>query len=97
MLKIAAVVIRRPWLAALLLVWAWGWQGACAHAQSIDPLPSWNDGAAKEAIVAFVDRVTQQGGSDFVPVEQRIATFDNDGTLWAEQPIYFQMHSRWTG
>jgi phosphoglycolate phosphatase-like HAD superfamily hydrolase len=85
------VFARRPWLATLLLVWAWGGQGACAHAQSVDPLPSWNDGAAKSAIVAFVDRVTQEGGSDFVPVEQRIATFDNDGTLWAEQPIYFQI------
>jgi phosphoglycolate phosphatase-like HAD superfamily hydrolase len=53
-------------------------------------LPSWNDGTAKQAIVEFVDRVTEEGSTDFVPVEQRIATFDNDGTLWAEQPIYFQ-------
>ena len=56
-----------------------------------DPLPSWNDGAAKQAITAFVTRVTTQGGPDFVPVEERIATFDNDGTLWAEQPMYFQI------
>jgi phosphoglycolate phosphatase-like HAD superfamily hydrolase len=55
-----------------------------------DPLLSWNDGPAKSAIVEFVDRVTKEAGSDFVPVEQRIAVFDNDGTLWAEQPIYFQ-------
>ncbi|WP_216856416.1 HAD family phosphatase [Acidisphaera sp. S103] len=55
-----------------------------------DPLPSWNDGPAKQAIVSFVTRVTTQGGPDFVPVEQRIATFDNDGTLWSEQPVYFQ-------
>ena len=56
-----------------------------------DPLPSWNDGAAKQAITAFVTRVTTQGGPDFVPVEERIATLDNDGTLWAEQPMYFQI------
>ena len=60
-----------------------------AHAQS-DPLPSWNDGANKRAIVDFVARVTKEGGPDFVPVAERIATFDNDGTLWSEQPIYFQ-------
>jgi phosphoglycolate phosphatase-like HAD superfamily hydrolase len=60
-----------------------------AHAES-DPLPSWNDGPNKRAIVDFVSRVTKEGGPDFVPVPQRIATFDNDGTLWSEQPIYFQ-------
>ena len=52
---------------------------------------SWNDGAAKRAIVDFVARVTTQGGSDFVPPAERIAVFDNDGTLWAEQPMYFQL------
>ncbi len=56
-----------------------------------DALPSWNDGAAKQAIVAFVKKVTKEGGPDFVPPEERIATFDNDGTLWCEQPMYFQM------
>jgi hypothetical protein len=55
-----------------------------------DPLPSWNDTATKQAIVAFVDKVTTTGSPDFVPVAERIATFDNDGTLWAEQPIYFE-------
>jgi hypothetical protein len=55
-----------------------------------DPLPSWNDTAPKTAIVAFVEKVTKQGSPDFVPVAERIATFDNDGTLWAEQPMYFQ-------
>ena len=59
------------------------------HAQ--DPLPSWNEGPTKAAIVSFVDRVTTAGGPDFVPVEQRIATFDNDGCLWSEKPIYFQL------
>jgi len=61
-----------------------------AHAQT-DPLPSWNDTAPKKAIVAFVEKVTKEGSPDFVPVAERIATFDNDGTLWAEQPMYFQL------
>jgi len=56
-----------------------------------DPLASWNDTAPKKAIVAFVERVTREGSTDFVPVAERIATFDNDGTLWAEQPMYFQL------
>jgi len=56
-----------------------------------DPLPSWNDTAPKKAIVAFVEKITKEGSADFVPVEQRIATFDNDGTLWVEQPIYTQV------
>lgn len=55
-----------------------------------DPLPSWNEGAAKQSIISFVDRVTAQGSSDFVPISERIATFDNDGTLWSEQPMYVQ-------
>ena len=57
-----------------------------------DPLPSWNDTAPKKAIIAFVEDVTKPGSRDFVPVEERIATFDNDGTLWAEQPMYFQYY-----
>ena len=56
----------------------------------LDPLPSWNDGATKTAIIDFVTKVTTEG-ADFVPVEDRIATFDNDGNLWAEQPAYFQL------
>ena len=56
-----------------------------------DPLPSWNDGKAKQSIVDFVAKVTQEGSPGFVPVGERIATFDNDGTLWAEQPMYFQL------
>ncbi|MET0654247.1 MAG: hypothetical protein ABWY94_01580, partial [Pseudoxanthomonas sp.] len=55
-----------------------------------DPLPSWNETAAKTAIKSFVEDATRTGGADFIPVEQRIATFDNDGTLWAEQPLYFE-------
>jgi phosphoserine phosphatase len=60
-------------------------------ARAADPLPSWNDGPAKAAIVAFVDKVTKQGSPEFVPEPERVATFDNDGTLWAEQPMYFQL------
>jgi len=56
-----------------------------------EALPSWNDGPTKTSIVNFVARVTTQGGPDFVPAEQRIATFDNDGTLWCEQPMYVQL------
>src|SRR3954447_17883764 len=63
---------------------------AVAQAQG-DPLPSWNEGATKASIVDFVARVTTQNGPYFVPVDQRIATFDNDGTLWIEQPMYVQL------
>ena len=56
-----------------------------------DPLPSWNEGTAKQSIIDFVSRVTRSGSPDFVVPEQRIATFDNDGTLWSEQPMYFQL------
>lgn len=62
-----------------------------ATTQAQDPLPSWNDSAPKKAIVAFVEKVTKEGSPDFVPPPERIATFDNDGCLWAEQPMYFQM------
>jgi len=61
-----------------------------AHAQS-DPLPTWNDGATKQAIVAFVQQTTTSGSAKFVPPEERVATFDQDGTLWVEQPIYSQV------
>jgi hypothetical protein len=56
-----------------------------------DPLPSWNDGPAKQSIIAFVEKVTKPGSPDFVPVPERIATFDNDGTLWCEQPVPVQL------
>jgi phosphoserine phosphatase len=80
------------WFAAGLLLLVFG---ASARAQSpspgVDPLPSWNQGATKQSIVEFVQKTTKTGGPDFVPVEERIATFDNDGTLWAEQPMYVQL------
>lgn len=60
-------------------------------AVAADPLPSWNDTATKKSIVTFVDQVTKEGSPDFVPVDERIATFDNDGTLWGEQPMYVQL------
>ncbi|CAN7515813.1 haloacid dehalogenase-like hydrolase [Bosea sp. LjRoot90] len=76
-------------VAALLLTGLSGWSlGASAQP---DPLPSWNDGKSKQAIVDFVAKVTREGGPDFVKPAERIATFDNDGTLWAEQPVYFQV------
>ena len=56
-----------------------------------EALPSWNDTGAKKAIVDFVERATKQGSPDFVKPEERIATFDNDGTLWVEQPNYTQV------
>jgi phosphoglycolate phosphatase-like HAD superfamily hydrolase len=56
-----------------------------------DPLSSWNDGASKRAVVEFVAAVTKQGGPDYVPPAERLAVFDNDGTLWSEQPLYFQL------
>jgi hypothetical protein len=59
-------------------------------ARAADPLPAWNDGKAKQSIMDFVTKVTKPGSPDFVPVAERIATFDNDGCLWAEQPMYFQ-------
>ena len=85
-----ATLSRRTFLAALLALGLNAFDHSLALAQT-DPLPSWNDSPAKTAIVTFVEKVTTEGGPDFVPVEERIATFDNDGTLWTEQPIYFQI------
>ena len=76
-------------LAVIAAVMMFGFAGSSSHAA--DALPSWNDGPAKQSIVAFVERVSAQGTADFVPVPERIAVFDNDGTLWAEQPMYFQL------
>lgn len=62
-----------------------------ATARSNDPLPSWNDSASKQTIVRFVKQVSTEGSPQFVPPAQRIAVFDNDGTLWAERPLYVQL------
>src|SRR5262245_38306185 len=65
--------------------------GQSTSSAPADPLRSWNEGAAKRSIVEFVARTTTQGGADFVPPAERIAVFDNDGTLWSEQPMYVQL------
>ncbi len=78
-------------LIAALAYMLMGAVATTAHAQTADPLPSWNDGAAKKAVTQFVAKVTKDGSPDFVPPAERIAVFDNDGTLWAEQPMYFQL------
>ena len=80
----------RPILAAALWVGLLFGNACPALAQSLNPLPSWNDGASRQAITAFVAKVTKEGSPDFVPQPERIAVFDNDGCLWAEQPMYFQ-------
>src|SRR5215831_15384071 len=73
-------------LGVLLALPSLGWKQPAP-----DPLPSWNDGPAKRAVLDFISRTTTQGSKDLVPEDERIATFDNDGTLWVEQPMYTQM------
>jgi hypothetical protein len=85
-------ITRRSFLLVLFAAAAGG-----AFAQAPDPLPSWNGGNAKQSILEFVAAVTREGSPEFVPVSQRIATFDNDGTLWCEQPIYVQLAFPSTG
>ena len=63
----------------------------CGAARAADPLPAWNDTQPKAAIIAFVEKVARPGSPDFIPPAERIAVFDNDGTLWSEQPLYFQL------
>jgi hypothetical protein len=81
--------IRRQNLLAAALAGALAFTTSIA--QAADPLPSWNEGAAKQSVLDFVAKVANQGSPDFVPVAERIAAFDNDDTLWAEQPMYFQL------
>ena len=84
-------ISRRRWLAAAALSFT---LAACAPmpgAPAADPLPSWNEGANKQRIVEFVQAVSTEGGKDFVPPSERIAVFDNDGTLWLEYPMYTQL------
>ena len=80
---------RQNYIAIALLA-AVAFTATIARAQ--DPLPSWNDGKAKQSIIDFVTKVTTPGSPDFVPVPERIATFDNDGTLWCEQPLPVQLY-----
>jgi hypothetical protein len=75
------ILVRTALVAALLAL----------PALASEPLPSWNEGASKRAIVDFVERVTRPGSPAFVPPAERVAVFDNDGTLWSEQPAYFQL------
>jgi phosphoserine phosphatase len=87
-----SLISRRRWLAAAVLSVA---LAACAPMPGAippsDPLPSWNEGTNKQRIVDFVRAVSSEGGNDYVPPEQRIAVFDNDGTLWLEYPVYTQV------
>jgi phosphoglycolate phosphatase-like HAD superfamily hydrolase len=84
-----SIVSRRTVLAALLSFGLAALAGSPAQAAT-DPLPSWNEGPSKQSIIDFVTRVTEEGGPDYVAPPERIATFDNDGTLWVEQPLYTQ-------
>jgi phosphoglycolate phosphatase-like HAD superfamily hydrolase len=76
--------MQASWIAAGAMLMA-------SNTQAQDPLPSWADGPARKAVLAFVERVTLAGGPDFVQASGRVATFDNDGCLWAERPLYFQL------
>ena len=90
-LGMARADIRKQWAtrwAIVCLLGALVWGNTCVAAE--DPLPSWNDGTTKQQIENFVSKVTTTGSPDFVAPEKRIAVFDNDGTLWTEQPIYFE-------
>ncbi len=84
-------ITRRGWLAALALCASLTACAPMAPASGGDALPSWNDGANKSRIVEFVRAVGTEGGKDFVPPADRIAVFDNDGTLWLEYPLYTQL------
>jgi phosphoserine phosphatase len=83
---ILTVMAPLNWLLATL-----GLATTFAEEKATDPLPSWNEGPAKKAILDFVAKVTRDGGPNFVPIPQRIATFDNDGTLWPENPVPFEV------
>jgi phosphoglycolate phosphatase-like HAD superfamily hydrolase len=80
--------MKRKLIAFMVLVF---WLAISSLATAADPLPSWTEGRAKQSIIDFVQRITAPVSKDFVPEPERIAVFDNDGTLWAEQPFYFQL------
>jgi len=86
MMKNHPKIHLRPILVIIAICFA-----AAATARAADPLASWNETAPKKAIVTFVEQVTRESSPNFVPVAERIAVFDNDGTLWSEQPMYFQL------
>jgi len=80
--------MKRKLIAVMVLAF---WLAISSLATAADPLPSWTEGRAKQSVMDFVQNVTALGSKDFVPESERIAVFDNDGTLWAEQPFYFQL------
>jgi hypothetical protein len=82
---------RCPGLLARMAAAAMGMFLLASPVLAQDALPSWNDNENKKALLSFVERVTKNGSPDFVPPDQRVATFDNDGTLWGEQPLYYQL------
>lgn len=84
------MIIVRTLCTLLILGFAFTFS-SLSIAQHADPLPSWHDGQSKQSIIDFVAKVTKQGSANFVPISERIATFDNDGNLWAEQPMYAQL------
>jgi len=75
-----------------LLLLAYWLDGSRSNAEAADPLPSWNDGSAKRAILAFVNAVTADSAATYIAPAERVAVFDNDGTLWTEHPFYTQLH-----
>jgi hypothetical protein len=77
-------MVMKKWFFLLVLLYG-------GLAQANDPLSSWNEGASKKAIIQFVNKIKTNGSKDFVPVNERIAVFDNDGTLWVEHPMYVQL------
>jgi phosphoglycolate phosphatase-like HAD superfamily hydrolase len=81
---------RQILISAILLLGLPALLAGC-QAEATDPLPSWAEGAARQSLVAFVEKVTDPASPDFVPESERIAVFDNDGTLWAEHPMYVQL------
>ena len=89
-MKVLRVSPAICWLAALAILVAAGCEQQ-NRATVSDPLPSWNEGAAKQAILGFVAEVTDESAPNYVPPAERIAVFDNDGTLWSERPLYFQL------
>jgi phosphoglycolate phosphatase-like HAD superfamily hydrolase len=84
-------VLRKLYLVGFICLCFWAALGLPAMGQTQDPLPSWNDGPAKQAILTFVKTTTDPASPKFVPPEARIATFDQDGTLWVEHPLYTQV------
>ena len=79
-----------PLIPNVMKLLSMGWLLLCATVSQADPLPSWNNTETKSAIISFVTKVTTAGSTEYVVPSERIAVFDNDGTLWSEQPIYFQ-------